>query len=152
MGTRFALMFLDLDRFKPVNDHWGHAIGDQLLQEAAQRMTSALRASDTVGRIGGDEFVMLVLDVGSHEDVVAVAEKIRCALRAPYSIEGREISISATIGIAIYPDHGKEITELVGHADMAMYRAKEKGRDRVILFDAGWANAMLAGQAAGPGR
>lgn len=146
MGTRFALMFLDLDRFKPVNDRWGHAIGDQLLQAAAQRMTSALRASDTVGRIGGDEFVMLILDAGSDEDVLAVAEKIRCALRAPYSIEGRDIAISATIGIAIYPDHAREITELVGHADMAMYRAKEKGRDRVILFEAGWANGLLSGQ------
>lgn len=141
MQTRFALMFLDLDRFKPINDNWGHAIGDRILQEAAQRMTSAIRESDTVGRIGGDEFVMLILDAGSDEDVLAVAEKISRVLRAPYLLDGQSFSISASIGIAIYPDHGTEINQLVRHADMAMYRAKESGCEQVSLFDDSLANA-----------
>ena len=109
-------------------------------------MTSAIRASDTVGRIGGDEFVILMLDVGADENVLAVAEKIRQTLKKPYHLDGQDFSISTTIGIAIYPEHGSSVTELVGNADMAMYHAKEQGRDRVILFHASLTDATSANQ------
>jgi diguanylate cyclase len=130
---RFAMIFLDLDRFKPINDNYGHAVGDLLLQQVAGRLQDALRASDTVGRIGGDEFVVLMGDLAGPGAALALAEKIRQEVRRPYSIDGRELTISCSLGVAIYPDDGSTEVVLCGRADAAMYRAKEEGRDSVRM-------------------
>jgi diguanylate cyclase (GGDEF)-like protein/PAS domain S-box-containing protein len=133
-GISTALMFLDLDKFKPVNDTYGHAVGDVLLQQAADRMKSALRASDTVGRIGGDEFVVLLPAVDRAEVALLVAEKLLEALRKPFSIEGRSIEISCSIGIAMHPEDGRDEIELAKNADTAMYWAKKDGGDCARMF------------------
>ena len=135
-GRRVALMYIDLDRFKPINDTWGHAIGDEVLREAARRMTDCVRATDTVGRIGGDEFVVLLLDVDGDEQVVAVGEKIRQALNEPIQVGDLRLTIASSTGIAIAPQHGSGEIELARNADLAMYRAKEGGRNRVCLYSA----------------
>ena len=132
--TRLALMFVDLDRFKPVNDTFGHAVGDVLLREAAGRMRACIRGSDTVGRIGGDEFVVLLPVVRTPKDPLVVAEKLRRALARPFEIDGRRIGISCSIGIAIAPDDGGDPIELAKNADMAMYLAKQQGGDAVRFF------------------
>ncbi len=131
--TCFAIMFIDLDNFKPVNDEFGHNVGDLLLKHIAGRIEGAVRESDTVARIGGDEFVILLRQVQQIEDAVVVAEKIRDAVVQPCDIEGRHIVISASTGIAIYPEHGGDLMTLSKHADMAMYRAKEAGRNSIRL-------------------
>jgi len=133
--TRFAVMFIDLDNFKPVNDDFGHGVGDQLLRCIAGRIETAVRESDTVARIGGDEFVILLRQVQHAEDAIAVAEKVRAAVAQPCDLEGREIIISASTGIAIYPEHGSDLLTLSKHADMAMYRAKEAGRNSIRVHD-----------------
>lgn len=133
-NTRIALMFIDLDKFKPINDELGHHVGDLLLKEAAKRMQECVRESDTVARIGGDEFVVLLPEIETEHDAIRVAEKIRHALNQPFLLLGKSLSISSSIGIAIFPDHGEEETQLVKSADVAMYQAKEAGRNRVKLY------------------
>lgn len=133
-ATKLALLFIDLDQFKPVNDTWGHRLGDLLLRAVAERMKPRVRAADTIGRIGGDEFVVLLTDLEEPDAALQVAEELRQALAQPFVIEGHELSISASIGIALYPDHGADAEELSRHADLAMYRAKQDGRDRLNLF------------------
>jgi diguanylate cyclase (GGDEF)-like protein/PAS domain S-box-containing protein len=133
-GTRLALMFVDLDRFKPVNDTYGHAVGDVLLREAATRLRSSIRASDTVGRIGGDEFVVLLPIIETEDDALVVAGKLRAALEKPFEIEGLRIGVSCSIGIAIAPDDGCNEIELAKNADMAMYAAKQPGGNAVWLY------------------
>lgn len=135
--SKLALMFLDLDRFKPINDCYGHAAGDALLQQAAQRMSACLRESDTVGRMGGDEFVLLLPAVDHAAAACQVAEKIRNVLNQPFVVDGQTLSISATIGVALYPDQGSDALELARHADAAMYQAKENGRNQVLLYQSG---------------
>ncbi len=134
-GTRLALMFVDLDRFKAVNDTWGHAAGDRLLQEAARRMRGCLRASDSVGRIGGDEFVVLLNEVADEPAAVQVAELIRAALETPFAIEGQSLEVSASIGLALFPDHGDSAIELARAADSAMYQGKQGGTNRVQVWE-----------------
>ncbi len=132
---RAALLYVDLDRFKPINDELGHAAGDWLLQRVGERMRKCLRASDTVARIGGDEFVVLVPDVDAVHDSMRVAAKIRASLREPFvTDEGRTLAISASIGVALYPDHAGSPRDLLRIGDEAMYRAKKGGRDAVELF------------------
>jgi diguanylate cyclase (GGDEF)-like protein len=133
-SARLALMFIDLDEFKPINDTLGHDFGDQLLREAAQRILACLRESDTVARIGGDEFIVLLPVVESPEDALVVAEKIRVALHLPFDLAGHSRHISSSIGIAIYPDHGADENALIKNADTAMYAAKNSGRNTVRLF------------------
>jgi diguanylate cyclase (GGDEF)-like protein/PAS domain S-box-containing protein len=133
-GSRMALMLLDLDQFKPVNDDCGHAVGDLLLQEAARRMKTCLRSSDTVGRIGGDEFVILLPVIEHEQDALQVAEKILEALRQPFRIAGEVLDISCSIGIALYPEHGASVAELSKHADYAMYVVKKRGRDACLIY------------------
>lgn len=133
-GRSFALMFLDLDRFKPINDTLGHGVGDLLLRAVAESLQACLRDSDTVARIGGDEFVVIARSVAEEADAVAVAEKIRLVLDQPFSIDDHRLSISCSIGIALYPAHGRDAIELVKHADAAMYAAKKGGRDQVRVF------------------
>lgn len=127
--THMAVMFLDLDKFKPVNDNLGHDIGDLLLKQVARRLQVSVRASDTVARIGGDEFVVLLPSIEQERDATIVAEKILHALEQPFSVAGHEISISGSVGIAAYPEHGDDEKLLLINADIAMYHAKKDGRN-----------------------
>ena len=133
-GRRVGLLYIDLDRFKPVNDAHGHAVGDLLLREVAIRMRGCVRESDTVGRIGGDEFVVLLPLIDTLPDAEIVAEKIRAALAEPFHLADLWLEVSSSIGIALYPDHGADAAALMVHADAAMYVAKHRGRDRVTVF------------------
>lgn len=144
--THVALLFLDLDYFKPVNDQFGHAVGDELLQAVAQRMLACVRQSDTVARIGGDEFVLLLRSAVDQtaQTAPAVAEKIRESLAQVFELAGQRLFISCSIGIALYPEHGQNDIELAHHADLAMYQAKQAGRNQVHLFTVG---DMTAGAA-----
>jgi len=133
-GHRVGLLYIDLDRFKPVNDAYGHAVGDQLLRQAAIRMRGCVRESDTVARFGGDEFVVLLPLIDTLADAATVAEKIRAALAAPFHLASLRVEVSSSIGVALYPDHGADEAALTLHADAAMYAAKNCGRDRVTVF------------------
>lgn len=126
---QLAVMFLDLDKFKPVNDKFGHDIGDRLLQEAALRLRNSLRESDTVSRVGGDEFIVLLRNVKDSEETLAVANKLCASLAQPFIINMHSINISVSIGIALYPDHGLSDLELLKHADEAMYHTKRNGQN-----------------------
>ncbi|MGH8973575.1 MAG: putative bifunctional diguanylate cyclase/phosphodiesterase [Acidimicrobiia bacterium] len=131
-----AVLFLDIDRLKWVNDSLGHAAGDQLLVDVARRLDSVLRPGDTVARFGGDEFVVLCEDLGSAGEAITVAERLREALASPFHVRGREIGLTASIGIALASTSSHDTPDaLLRDADAAMYRAKERGRDRVELFD-----------------
>ncbi len=132
--THLAVMFLDLDRFKPVNDMFGHDIGDLLLREVAMRLESCVRQSDTVARIGGDEFCILLPSIAASQDAAPVAEKILQVLRQPFHPGGHTIYIASSIGIAIYPKDGRDEQTLIKNADIAMYWAKEAGRDNMQFF------------------
>lgn len=134
-GSQLALIFLDLDHFKPVNDAYGHAVGDQLLQLVAQRIRAHVRASDTVSRVGGDEFVVLLEQVTGVREAVAVAEKVRAALQEPFVWEGRTVRVAATLGLALAPQHGATVAELTRKADTAMYAAKAGGRNCVVVYN-----------------
>lgn len=129
-----ALMFVDLDKFKQINDSLGHYIGDLLLKEVAKRMQGCVRESDTVARIGGDEFVVLLPSIETTRDAVLVAEKIREAINRVFVLSGEELDMSVSVGVAVYPEHGKDEHQLAQNADIAMYHAKEAGRDNVMLF------------------
>ena len=134
-GRRVALIFLDLDKFKPVNDEFGHLAGDELLKAVAQRLQACVRESDTVARVGGDEFVVLLAHIETAQDAMAVAEKTHAVLNQPFTLSpGRQVSISSSAGVAVYPEHGLNETMLTTHADAAMYQAKSDGRDRFVLF------------------
>jgi len=128
---RCALIFLDLDHFKPINDRHGHGVGDRLLQQVARRLQGAVRASDTVGRIGGDEFVVLMPELGPADTALLLAEKIRQVVRESYTMDGHTLTISCSLGVAVYPDDGLDEIALTKSADEAMYRAKAEGRDSV---------------------
>ncbi len=125
-GKRLALLFLDMDRFKPVNDTYGHAAGDRVLQLIAARLNVVLRSEDTVARLGGDEFVVLIEDVESELDVESVRERLQLALQEPYEIDDGTVSLGVSIGTAFYPDDGVLIEDLLGTADRTMYHAKQK--------------------------
>ncbi len=136
--TRLALMYLDLDKFKPINDQSGHHVGDLLLRAVAEKMLSCVREADTVARIGGDEFMILLPLIEQDQDALLVAEKIRHLLCQPFEVAaGHVLQVSCSIGIAIYPEHGETDAELCRHADKAMYQAKDGGRNRATLFGAG---------------
>ncbi|MDO8990786.1 MAG: diguanylate cyclase [Sideroxyarcus sp.] len=134
-NQRVALMFIDLDRFKPVNDTLGHVVGDWLLKQVALRMRECVRDSDTVARVGGDEFVVLLRTIESTADAVMVAEKIRNALNKPFDLAQQSLHISCSIGLVLYPEHAKNETEMLNFADIAMYRAKQEGRDKLHVFE-----------------
>jgi diguanylate cyclase (GGDEF)-like protein/PAS domain S-box-containing protein len=127
---RLSLLYLDLDKFKQVNDTFGHTAGDLLLQEVANRLKQCVREADTVARIGGDEFVVLLESIQSPEHAALVAEKIRSALDQPLNIDGHSLRILPSIGIALYPEHGDGVQQLLKHADEAMYVAKKNGDRR----------------------
>jgi len=131
-----STLFMDLDGFKQVNDTFGHAMGDVLLKKVANRIRGCLRESDTAARMGGDEFVVLLPTINTQHDAMVVAEKIRQANCQPIELDGHRLSISASIGIAVYPENGSEEEVLLNNADAAMYHAKEGGRNNVCFFSA----------------
>ncbi|MCG6552235.1 MAG: EAL domain-containing protein [Candidatus Magnetominusculus sp. LBB02] len=131
----FAVMFLDLDKFKNVNDTIGHQVGDMLLKEVSQRLLSHVRKSDTVGRMGGDEFQILLSEVSRPDDAAVVADKIIQSIREPFFLNGHECRIGVSIGISIYPDDGDTMVTLTKNADLAMYHVKEHGRNRYEFFN-----------------
>ena len=131
-----AVLFLDLDRFKYVNDSLGHAAGDELLQSVSKRLLGSIRGSDTASRQGGDEFVILLPEIGHREGAATSAKKILLSLSAPHSIGGRDLHIDGSIGISVYPDDGDDAETLIKNADTAMYRAKESGRNNFTFFKA----------------
>jgi diguanylate cyclase (GGDEF)-like protein/PAS domain S-box-containing protein len=133
-GQRLAVLFLDLDRFKTVNDTYGHAVGDQLLQAVAQRLRNCLREVDTLCRLGGDEFILLLPNVKSRESVRVIAEKIIATVSQPYPIDEHELSVGVSIGIALFPEDGSGSDFLCKHADIAMYHAKDAGGNNLSFF------------------
>jgi diguanylate cyclase (GGDEF)-like protein/PAS domain S-box-containing protein len=130
----FALLFLDLDHFKHINDSLGHAIGDKLLQAIAQRLTDCVRTSDSVGRLGGDEFLILLSELAETTDAVKVAAKIIEHMAPPFELDGHRLSTSVSIGIAIHPGDGRDAHDLMKNADTAMYHAKASGRNTYRFF------------------
>jgi diguanylate cyclase (GGDEF)-like protein/PAS domain S-box-containing protein len=133
-GRPLAVMFIDLDRFKLVNDTLGHEAGDTLLREVARRLKLRLRKGDTVARLGGDEFVMLLEDITSTRDTLLVAQKLISDIAAPYSVAGEQVTVTASIGVSRYPEDGVDSATLLRHADAAMYRAKSNGRNLCQLY------------------
>jgi diguanylate cyclase (GGDEF)-like protein/PAS domain S-box-containing protein len=133
--TQFALLYLDLNNFKQINDQYGHQFGDALLQQCAQRILSCLRQSDTVARFGGDEFVVLLHQTTTENWAMQLAEKICKVLNQPFQLSGQLVQIAASIGIASYPQHGHSRDTLLSRADSAMYAAKKAGGNRVVCSD-----------------
>lgn len=127
-GEHVAVLFVDLDHFKPVNDALGHGLGDEILQAVAERLRATVRESDLVARLGGDEFIVLVRDIRRPADTSVIAEKIIHAIRQPFRVRGHEVHIGSSVGISVYPDDGDDGEGLVHEADQAMYRAKHRGR------------------------
>jgi diguanylate cyclase (GGDEF)-like protein len=128
-GHGMAVMMMDLDHFKEVNDKLGHTVGDRLLQMVGERLTATLRESDTVCRLGGDEFLLLLPELGGQEDVGVAANRLLAAIREPFLLDGKQLRITTSLGIALYPDEGTDRDTLVRNADIAMYQVKGSGRD-----------------------
>ncbi|MDD5229635.1 MAG: EAL domain-containing protein, partial [Methylococcales bacterium] len=133
-SKNFALLFLDLDDFKVVNDSLGHQYGDSLLRQVAARLESSLRAVDTAGRLGGDEFVIILSNTNA-DGAANVAQKIIDVIKEPFDIDGQVLSIRTSVGISIYPQNGRDSNMLTRHADIAMYHAKSAGRGRFCFFN-----------------
>src|SRR6266498_972559 len=131
---KLAVLFLDIDRFKVINDSLGHSIGDELLRRIAERVGGCIRQEDTIARLGGDEFTVLLPGIAKEEDAATIANKILEAVRLPFFIEHRELFITTSIGVTLYPDDGADPETLVRNADTSMYRAKEQGRDNYQLY------------------
>jgi diguanylate cyclase (GGDEF)-like protein/PAS domain S-box-containing protein len=142
--TGLALAFIDLDHFKVINDSLGHSVGDQLLQATAQRIRACLRQEDTVARLGGDEFTALLVGVGAPAAATRIAEKLQQAIKQPLLVDGRELEVSASIGIGLYPSDGDDAESLLKNADTAMYRAKELGRDQCQFYTAALSQRVLS--------
>jgi diguanylate cyclase (GGDEF)-like protein len=134
-----------LDRFKAVNDSMGHDVGDQLLKAVAKRLLGTMRKSDTVARIGGDEFVLVLPQIPEAKEAAKLAQRVLGAFREPFVCDDRQLSITTSIGVAVYPEHGKDIESLLKNADTAMYWAKEQGRDIYKFYD-GEAMTLFAKQ------
>jgi diguanylate cyclase (GGDEF)-like protein/PAS domain S-box-containing protein len=131
---RLGIMLLDLDHFKDINDTLGHSVGDKLLRIVGERLTGLLRTSDTIARMGGDEFLLLLTEIARLNDVITIAQKILGVLRKPFAIDDHELMITTSIGITIFPDDGDTADVLLKNADIAMYRAKERGRDNFQYY------------------
>jgi len=142
-GKQLALLMLDLDRFKAVNDNFGHLAGDELLRQVAARIKAMLRDTDTVARLGGDEFVVLLKDITHSQDAARVAEEIIADLRKSFNLlQSADVQIGVSIGISLYPQHGGSVDALMDHADKALYQAKDQGRDRFAYFSAKLTHAV----------
>jgi diguanylate cyclase (GGDEF)-like protein len=133
-GKKLAVFFFDLDEFKHVNDALSHHVGDMLLKAVAQRLGNTVRSADTIARIGGDEFNVLIEDVNAVRDAEIIAEKMLADFKTPFMCDGHDIQTSASIGIALYPDDGEDAYTLIKHADLAMYQAKDDGRNHYHFF------------------
>jgi diguanylate cyclase (GGDEF)-like protein len=133
-GESLAVLFIDLDGFKSVNDTLGHATGDQLLREIAQRLRARVRQSDLVARLGGDEFVVMVETVSDRTGLQLLADKILTAIAEPMQLQGHEVTVTASIGISVFPDDGSDVSTVLANADIAMYRAKALGHNRVTEY------------------
>ena len=133
-AQRLAVLFLDLDRFKVINDSLGHSVGDELLRQVAERIQEHVREGDTVARLGGDEFTLLVPGITAEEDAAKIARKICEAIHDPFWIDGRQLFVTTSVGVSVYPSDGHDAETLVRNADSAMYRAKEQGRDNYQLY------------------
>ncbi len=129
-----GLMFLDLDRFKYINDTLGHPVGDLLLELVAKRLQDSIRQSDTVARLGGDEFVVIVEDLDGQDTLRVLAGKIMKSLSLPVQLESHRVNVHCSIGMSVFPEHGNDADQLVKHADIAMYHAKESGRNQAVLY------------------
>ena len=129
------LIFIDLDNFKNVNDTAGHAHGDELLKDAAQRLKGVTRASDTVARLGGDEFIIMVTDVDDMMEIIGMVKRIQKAFSIPFEINKKSFHITCSIGISVFPEDGKDAETLIRHADLAMYHSKDQGKDKYYLFE-----------------
>lgn len=133
-SSKVAVMFVDLDRFKLINDSLGHSIGDQLIQAVARRISETLREGDTLSRFGGDEFTLLLPNIRSHDDASIIAKKILSELKQPFYIEQHELYVSGSIGISLYPDHGQRLDQLIQNADIAMHHVKANGKNGHLFF------------------
>jgi diguanylate cyclase (GGDEF)-like protein len=140
---KLALLFIDLDGFKQVNDQYGHKVGDELLKQVSQRLSESVRQSDAVGRLGGDEFLLLLMDCHNPAEVARFSQKLIDQLAEPYVLAGNGANITASIGIALYPDVGADAEQLLVLADAAMYEAKRAGRNayRFAPFEGGAATS-----------
>jgi diguanylate cyclase (GGDEF)-like protein len=132
-GSQFALLFVDIDGFKPINDQWGHDVGDLLLQSLKRKLTQTVRETDVVARLGGDEFVVLLTDIPDRERVAALAAKLIEVLSQPCELREHTMAVGASVGIALYPRDASDVDELLAKADQAMYSAKRAGR-RIYRF------------------
>lgn len=144
--AKFAVIYLDLDGFKGVNDRLGHAVGDDLLVAVAQRLTELVREVDTVSRLGGDEFAVLVCDVSTNEDVITLAEKMLDRLGKEYLLASHNVAVTASLGLAIYPFHGQDMATLVNAADDALRQAKEEGKNGWQISEADWSDSQASEQ------
>src|SRR5205807_5990594 len=142
-SRRIGVMFIDLDRFKNVNDTLGHRIGDELLKRVTASLSEALRETDLLARLGGDEFMVIVEDFDDPAVLNRVAQKLQEAIAQPFQIEEHDIYVTSSIGIAVYPEDSDDPEGLLKHADVAMYRSKELGRNTYQFFDAGLAEHRL---------
>jgi diguanylate cyclase (GGDEF)-like protein len=133
---RFAVMFIDLDRFKQINDTLGHGVGDRMIRVCGERLKALMREDDTVARFGGDEFVLLMENLSSPADAAVLAKKALACFEEPFLTDGHELHISASIGVSVYPEDGNDAETLVKNADTAMYRAKERGRGSYCFYTA----------------
>lgn len=133
-GTLMAVFFLDLDRFKEINDTFGHAVGDEVLQRVARRLQSVLRDSDAVSRHGGDEFLILLAEIRQRSDAALIARKMLEAIAVPCPVGALVLHLSASLGIAVYPDDGKDAASLISQADTAMYCAKRRGNGHFAFY------------------
>ncbi len=132
--TLLGIMFLDLDRFKLVNDTLGHTLGDHLLNKIGEHLKEAIRESDTIARMGGDEFIFIISGLKKHEDILEIAEKVLQITATPINVDKAELNLTGSIGISFYPDDGQESTTLIKHADLAMYKAKDLGRNNYQFY------------------
>jgi diguanylate cyclase (GGDEF)-like protein len=148
-GRRIALLFLDLDHFKKVNDTLGHTAGDLLLQSTARRLQACVRHSDTVCRKGGDEFVLLLSEIREVEDAIITARKVIAAMTPPHRVDGHRIRVTVSIGISLFPDDGADGEALVQAADIAMYQAKRSGRNSFQVFTRSMAEPINPGREPG---
>jgi diguanylate cyclase (GGDEF)-like protein len=135
-GAAMALAYLDIDHFKKINDSHGHAVGDEVLKEFARRLLANVRATDTVARLSGDEFVIILEGLDTEPEVLAVAAKIANAVRVPFVVAGAQLAVTTSVGIALFSGGGQTHEELLANADSALYGAKRNGRDGVIVH--GW--------------
>ncbi|WP_197491501.1 GGDEF domain-containing protein [Methylomonas methanica] len=135
---KLAVLFIDLDGFKAVNDNLGHKAGDIVLQEVAKRLRESVRDSDTAARMGGDEFIILLNGIECNGDAGVVAEKILAALKKPILLEGQIAKVGASIGIAIFPDHSHDSEKLISYADCAMYEIKKSGKNAYAFHTSGF--------------